>query len=86
MIVQKHGLTTKTIRTLKCKDNHGHIEQPLEVELHGDFSSYYSFLLELEKLDRITKIRELSIKKKSKQEGYTEARFVVSIFFQNTRV
>ena len=52
------------------------------MELHGNFNSYYSFLLELERLDRITKIRELTLKKKSKYEGQTEAKFVMSIFFQ----
>ena len=83
-IAQTHGLTPKTIRTLKIKSNRGYIEQPLHMELHGNFNSYYSFLLELEKLDRITKIRELSLKKKAKTEGETAATFVVSIFFQKT--
>jgi type IV pilus assembly protein PilO len=83
LIAQRHGLTPKTIRTLKNEENRGYIEQPLEMELHGDFNSYYAFLLELEKLDRITKIRELKLRKKSKSEGQTEARFVMSIFFQD---
>ncbi len=85
LIAQKHGLTPKTIRALKNLDNRGYIEQPLKMELHGDFNSYYSFLLELERMDRITKIRELSLKKKSQYEGQTEATFVMSIFFQNTK-
>lgn len=83
-IAQTHGLVPKTIRTLKVKSNRGYIEQPLHMELHGNFNSYYSFLLELEKLDRITKIRELSLKKKANTEGETAATFVVSIFFQKT--
>lgn len=82
LIAQRHGLTPKTIRTLKNQENRGYIEQPLEMELDGNFNSYYAFLLELEKLDRITKIRELTLKKKSKYEGQTEAKFVMSIFFQ----
>jgi len=82
LIAQRQGLTPKTIRTLKNQENRGYIEQPLEMELDGNFNSYYAFLLELEKLDRITKIRELQLKKKSKSEGQTEAKFVMSIFFQ----
>jgi len=82
LIAQRHGLTPKSIRAQKNKDNRGYIEQPLEMELHGNFNSYYAFLLELEKLDRITKIRELKLKK-SDREGQTEATFVMSIFFQN---
>jgi type IV pilus assembly protein PilO len=82
LIAQRHGLTPKTIRTLKNEENRGYIEQPLEMELDGNFNSYYAFLLELEKLDRITKIRELTLKKNSKHEGQTEAKFIMSIFFQ----
>ena len=82
LIAQRHGLTPKSIRTQKNKDNNGYIEQPIEMELDGNFNSYYAFLLELEKLDRITKLRELSLKK-TEREGQTEAVFVMSIFFQN---
>ena len=86
LIAQRHGLTPKTIRAMKSKDNRGYIEQPLEMEVHGNFSSYYAFLLELERLDRITKIRKLELKKKTDKEGQTEAKFVMSIFFQNSQV
>ena len=86
VIAQRRGLIPKTIRTLKRTENSGYIEQPLKMELHGDFNSYYSFLLDLEKLDRITKIRELSLKKKMKREGQIEATFVISIFFQDSNV
>lgn len=84
LIARKHGLSSKTIRTLKTQENRGYVEQPLEMELNGNFNSYYSFLLELEKLDRITKIRELRLVKQSEHEGQTDARFVVSVFFQKT--
>jgi len=83
LIAQRHGLTPKTIRTQKNKTNRGYIEQPIEMELDGNFNAYYAFLLELEKMDRITKIRELNLKKKGKEEGQTESHFVMSIFFQN---
>jgi type IV pilus assembly protein PilO len=84
LIAQRHGLTPKTIRTMKTVENRGYIEQPIMMELHGDFNSYYAFLLELEQLDRITKVRELKLKKKSQIEGQTESEFVMSIFFQKT--
>ena len=75
VIAQKQGLKPKTIRTLKRKDNSGYIEQPL--------NSFYSFLLELEKLPRIMKIRELELDKSRESEGQIAADFIVSIFFQN---
>ena len=83
VIAQKEGLEPKTIRTLTEKDNSGYIEQPLKMELVGNFSSFYSFLLELENLPRIMKIRELKLNKQTTDEGQIEADFIVSIFFQN---
>jgi type IV pilus assembly protein PilO len=83
IIAQKEGLKPKTIRTLAQKDNNGYIEQPLKMELQGNFNSFYSFLLELEKLPRIMKIRELKLDKQPKSEGQISADFIVSIFFQN---
>ena len=84
VIAQKQGLKPKTIRTLMKKDNSGYVEQPLKMQLEGNFSSFYSFLLELEKLPRIMKIRELTLKKQQDNEGQIAADFIVSIFFQNT--
>ncbi len=83
VIAQKQGLEPKTIRTLKKKDNSGYIEQPLKMGLTGDFNSFYSFLLELEKLPRIMKIRELKLDKQANNEGTVRADIIVSIFFQN---
>jgi len=82
VIAKRNNLNSKMVRTLKTKQNNGYIELPLKMELQGDFKSYYSFLLELEQLDRITKIRELSLKKDDDSQGQIDASFVVSIFFQ----
>jgi len=84
LIAQKQGLDAKTIRTLAKKDNSGYIEQPLKMELQGNFGAFYSFLLELEKLPRIMKVRELELKKYKEGDGQIAASFIVSIFFQNT--
>ena len=86
VIAQKQGLKSKTFRTLRQKNNSGYVEQPLRMELVGNFSSFYSFLLELEKLPRIIKIRELKLDKKTINEGQIAADFILSIFFQNKTV
>jgi len=86
LIAQKNGLTPKTFRALKRKESNGYVEQPLKIELNGNFNSYYSFLLELERMDRITKIKELSLKKNTRHEGQTSASFIMSIFFQDRNV
>jgi Tfp pilus assembly protein PilO len=83
MIAQKQGLTPKTIRTLsRKKSNSGYVDQPLLMELEGDFPAFYSFLLEMEKLPRIMKVRKLDLSKKNKLEGRILAKCVVSVFFQ----
>lgn len=83
VIMQKQGLRSKRVLRLKKEDNSGYIEQPLRIELEGNFNSFYSFLLDLEKLPRIMKIRELKLEKQAKSEGQIAADFIVSIFFQN---
>jgi Tfp pilus assembly protein PilO len=83
VIGEKQGIKCKTIRRLEKKDNSGYIEQLLEMKLEGDFNSFYSFLLELEKLPRIMKIRRLELGKQAKSEGQITVDFIVSIFFQN---
>lgn len=83
LIAQEKGLKPKTIRTMKEKNNSGYIEQPLKMELVGNFGSFYSFLLELEKLPRIMKIRDLNLQGKTANDNEISADFVLSIFFQN---
>ncbi len=82
VIAQKQGLSPKTIRTVKSKDNSGYVEQPLKMQLVGNFNAFYSYLLQLEELPRIMKIRELELKKQDEINGTISASFVVSIFFQ----
>lgn len=90
IIAQKQGLKPKTIRTLKKKSHDGiYIEQSLKMGLEGDFDAFYSFLLELEKLPRIIKIRELKLTRAkqnapNKQDGQVAADLIVSIFFQSS--
>ena len=82
VIAQKQGLKPKTIRTLARKSNSGYVEQPLLMELEGNFPAFYSFLLEMEKLPRIMKVRKLDLSKKNKLEGEIVAKCVVSVFFR----
>lgn len=83
VIARRNNLNSKTIKTIKTKHNNGYIELPIKMELDGNFNSFYSFLLELEQLDRITKIREITLNKDNKKEGEVSASFVLSIFFQD---
>ena len=82
VIAQKQGLQPKTIRRLVPKDSSGYVEQPLEMKWAGEFNSFYSFLLEIEKLPRIMKVKQLTLEKDQGDEG-VGAEFILSIFFQN---
>ncbi len=86
IITQKHGLRCKTIRALKKTNNSGYVEQPLQMKLAGDFNAFYCFLLELEQLPRIMKIRQLDFQKQLKNDGQIQVNLVVRIFFQNKTV
>ena len=38
-------------------------EQPLEIQIEGNFDGFYQFLLELETLPRITQIHQLKLER-----------------------
>lgn len=86
VIAQQQGLKTKSIKTLPLAQSNGYIEQPLKMELSGDYIAYYSFMTELERMDRITRVRELELRKQPKNEGQANATFTMSIFFQQSTI
>jgi type IV pilus assembly protein PilO len=86
-IAQTHSLETRLFQTLKPKPFSRYSEQPIKMEIYGDFDSYYEFLLDVEKLPRITKITDMELEKKDKtNDGKMEAKFTLSIFFDNGSV
>lgn len=58
------------------------LEQPLSVEITGDFDGFYAFLLELEKLPRITRIPDFTISRAEDADGNMKAKFTLSIYYQ----
>jgi len=83
IIAQRQGLHPKTIRPLQIKENCGYIEQPMKMQLVGNYESFYSFILEMEKLPRIIKVRELKLDRLKSVESKVTANFIVSVFFQH---
>jgi len=75
-------LTSKAVRTQKVKGDGRFREQPIQIELAGDFKSFYSFLLAVERLPRITRLDELTLEKEQKKEGVARSRFTLSIFYE----
>jgi type IV pilus assembly protein PilO len=58
------------------------MEQPLEVEFTGNFDGFYSFLLQLEQLPRITRISNLDILRSKDIDGEMQAKCVLSVYYQ----
>lgn len=86
----KHGLKPRSVRADKPVKSPRHSELPLKMVIAGNFDGFYSFLLDLERLSRITRIPQMQLTKinrdsaqgKDLKEGAMEATFTLSIFFE----
>ncbi len=82
-LAKQHRLKTRKIRTEKLVHSELYTELPLKMVIVGNFDGYYSFLLDLEKEKRITRVPEMKLLKLRKsEEGLMEATFTLSIFFE----
>jgi len=82
-IAKDHRLETRLFKTLKSKPFAGYCEQPIKMEVYGNFDAFYQFLLDVEKLPRITKINQMKLVKDRNNEGAMNAGFTLSIYFDN---
>lgn len=76
------NLAPKRIRTDQITATAQYAELPITMEIHGDFNGFYEFLLELEKLPRITRLPSMTLEKMRDQEGAMKANIVLNIFFE----
>ncbi len=81
-MAEANSLQTRTVKTLKAERAAGYSEQPIQMTLAGDFNGFYSFLLQLEKLPRITRVSNMSLLKIDDREGEMTASLTLSIFFE----
>lgn len=58
------------------------MEQPLDIEITGDFDGFYKFLLDIEQLPRITRIPEFSIVRSDKVDGEMKTKVTLSIYYE----
>lgn len=82
-----NGLTVKGITSKKKVCEGPYCESPLGVQLEGDFDSFYRFLLELENIDRITRIVDLKVERRKRNGpdedgGMMKAEFTLATYFQ----
>jgi type IV pilus assembly protein PilO len=81
-MAESNNLTTKKVQTLRSDRSSNFSEQPIQLSLSGDFNGYYSFLLQLEKLPRITRITDMKLAKINDRDGEMTAQMTMSIFFE----
>ncbi|MGH7180047.1 MAG: type 4a pilus biogenesis protein PilO [Tepidisphaeraceae bacterium] len=81
-MAEANSLQTKTVKTLKSEYGPSYSEQPIQMSLSGDFRGYYAFLLQLEKLPRITRVTQMKLEKINERDGEMQAQMTLSIFFE----
>ena len=82
-IANKAGLTVPNFKKSDKVQTAGlALEQPTDIEMLGDFDGFYKFLLDLEKLPRITRIPDMEIKRMDKGNGEMKAKFVLSVYYE----
>ena len=81
-MAEQNKLATKTIRTMKSQRGSAYSELPIEMNLSGDFAGFYEFMLQLERLPRLTRVQNMVLDKINGQEGAMEAKVTLSIFFE----
>ena len=82
---KSNNLATKTVKTLLSETGPNYSEQPIQLSLSGNFEGFYAFLLELEKLPRITRITQMNLQKINDRDGEMQAQLTLSIFFEPDR-
>ena len=77
-----NNLQTKKVQTMRSERSANFSEQPIQLGLSGEFNGFYSFLLQLEKLPRLTRITDMKLEKISDRDGDMNAQLTLSIFFE----
>ncbi|MDP9172610.1 MAG: type 4a pilus biogenesis protein PilO [Planctomycetota bacterium] len=79
---QANGLKSKTFRTFNGEVTPNYAELPIDLNLSGDFTGFYSFLLQLEKLPRLTRVTHMKLEKINEHDGQMTANVTLSIFYE----
>jgi Tfp pilus assembly protein PilO len=58
------------------------MEQPLDIEITGDFDGFYKFLLDIEQLPRITRLTDLEVVRSDKVDGEMKTKLVLSVYYE----
>jgi Tfp pilus assembly protein PilO len=85
VIAEAKSLTPRSIRCAAPEAQARYRSQPITLTLEGPFEGFYEFLVGLERLPRLTKVRQLQIVKSPMKEGIVQAEVLMDIFFENSK-
>lgn len=80
------GLESPGLKSAKPVNAALYMEQPLEMKTKGDFEGFYGFLIDLERLPRITRIPDMKLVRDTSGDGQMKCEFTLSIYFQDEAV
>lgn len=88
IIAGKCGLKVPTFKKNDRNQQAGGLarEQPLDVEITGDFDGFYRFLQDLEKIPRITKLQDMKLTRVDDADGNIKAAFTLTVYYQEAAV
>ena len=87
-IAAAKNLVVKSFKSEKPISSAQYGEQPLKIEMNGNFNGFYRFMIELENLPRITQVRDLSLERldsglASTTNAEMTAKFTLSIYYES---
>ena len=80
-MAEANSLQAKTIKSGKTERNNNYSEQSIEMSLAGDFTGFYLFMQQLERLPRLTRVLDMKLEKMSDKDGEMQAKLTLSIYF-----
>jgi type IV pilus assembly protein PilO len=81
-MAEANALQAKTIKSGKTERTANYSEQTIEMSLAGDFTGFYLFMQQLEKLPRLMRITDMTLTKISEHDGQMQATLTLNIFFE----
>ncbi len=80
---QKSGLSTKSVHTLKVIEGGSYNELPIRLVIQGPMKDgFYKFLADVERLPRLTKVKDMKIEADDKTPGIVTVDMILTIYFE----
>ncbi len=81
-IADRHLLKIRFVEPKKKVPASQYMELPITVDLTGNFDGFYQFLIDLEEMPRLTRLKDLEMERVDSYKGTMDAVFVLSIYFE----